>query len=675
MYKKTMIASGIAIALAALPVMAEEGESWLDGFEVSGELKNETAVFTKAGTTIGASTAHDNRDVMKSETSARFFINGPVGEGSEVHAEIRPVRDAKTVDGMKGHESYTQQDFLRELYVDTTAGEEEEVSLRLGKQQVVWGTADGMKLLDIINPTDYREMAQNSMDESRIPVWMINAETDLEDGSNVQVVISQPKENVFAGLDRNISTAVRGNSTTPNGQGVFVDLTTDAGHAQGHPFMMKGVDSITGKENGFLNIVPDLGSVARAFANGFGGITALNPAMMAGFTVGAFEGMDMDAMATAMNGGTSITWNHASSPLHANFQAAITNVASAVGKTGSEGTVSGEEMLAYGFAPAYDTNLTNYSTSTQDSTFDYMGSTTFRTFDAFVNAKSQYVYNMPTGSDLDLAMRVKRSLDNGLNYSLNYSYNYDKNPIINLSWRNSSGEALETTNTNGTLSLSDAAGGTYGGAGTAADPAATLRFEQTVKRAHNVGSALDYALDTEGLGAVVLRGELLYQKDVYSPTMDLTALSIGDLPNALKMEKGNRFKYVLGADVTVMTNMMVSAQFIQDRNLDHIDTGTRFTSDYSTMHLTNNFNKAEKNKEFYSLFFSKPFGGEQQHRWNNILMLEENGGRWNRFDVEYSFNDEVIGSFEYDKYWGDANTQFGQLEASSNLQLGLKYIF
>jgi hypothetical protein len=72
---------------------------------------------------------------------------------------------------------------------------------------------------------------------------------------------------------------------------------------------------------------------------------------------------------------------------------------------------------------------------------------------------------------------------------------------------------------------------------------------------------------------------------------------------------------------------------------------------------------------------SKPFGAEQQHRWNNIFMYEENGGKWNRADVEYSFNDELIGSAEYNKYWGNENTQFGQLKNSTNLQLGLKYIF
>jgi len=165
--------------------------------------------------------------------------------------------------------------------------------------------------------------------------------------------------------------------------------------------------------------------------------------------------------------------------------------------------------------------------------------------------------------------------------------------------------------------------------------------------------------------------------------MDLTALSIGDLPAALKMEKGDRFKYVLGADITALTNMMVSVQFIQDRNLDYVDTtstiydesDSKFTTDYATMHMTNGFNKAEKDKDFYSLYLSKPFGESGQHRWNNIFIYEENGGKWNRLDAEYTIDDNTIATVEYNKYWGDKNTQFGQLEKSSNIQVGLKYTF
>ena len=46
-------------------------------------------------------------------------------------------------------------------------------------------------------------------------------------------------------------------------------------------------------------------------------------------------------------------------------------------------------------------------------------------------------------------------------------------------------------------------------------------------------------------------------------------------------------------------------------------------------------NEAEENKEFVSLYFTKPFGTEQQGRWGNITIFEDTGGYWNRFDVEY----------------------------------------
>jgi hypothetical protein len=104
-----------------------------------------------------------------------------------MHAELLLQNDSKAKGShFKNNDSYTQSEFLRELYVDTTLGDWD---LRIGKQQVVWGTADGAKLLDIINPTDYREMAQNTMAESRIPVWMLKADRYLDNGANVQMVI------------------------------------------------------------------------------------------------------------------------------------------------------------------------------------------------------------------------------------------------------------------------------------------------------------------------------------------------------------------------------------------------------------------------------------------------------------------------------------------------------
>jgi len=695
MKKQNLILSAaLAAVFSASTVFAEA--------EVTGKIVHESGFYSEAGTTIGAdsatlnttwtsvSKAHDKHDAMKAETSARIYIDGAadeISDGSTYHVELNLMTDGKGVAKHDSNDSYTQRDALREVYIDT---EYTDWSIRAGKQQVVWGTADGMKLLDMINPTDYSEMAQNQMEDSRIPVWMLNAEKTNEDGSELQVVVSQPRENVFAGLDRNIDTGVRGNNTAS-----FADETSGA-HSQGQPFIMKGVDSMTGFKNGFLNIVPDLGGVARRFAWGFGGISELSAATMAGFNVTGFEGMTMDVMAGAMhdngmlcasNGSCSVSntvtndnFNTAAITyldLPDNFESAIEGVATNLGV--NAGDVTGQQMLQHGFGVYYNTNLADDGTDAYaDTTFDHMQNTTFLTFDAFVNAKSQWVYNMPSDADVDLAVRYKNSTADGINFSLNASYNYDKNPIVNMSWVDDNGNALHVINSSNSLTLNSAADGSGTAYGGLAGNAPTMRFEQKVERAKNIGGSFDMAIETEELGPVVIRGEALYQKDVYSPIMDKSKLDIGNLPAALTMAKGDKFKYVIGADITALTNMMISAQIIQERNLDFVDgnqlTG-KYTADYATMHLLNGLNKAEENKEFYSLFLSKPFGASGEHRWNNIFMFEENGGKWNRLDAEFSIDDDTQATLEYNKYWGDANTQFGQLEKSSNIQVGVKYSF
>jgi len=574
-----------------------------------------------------------------------------------------------------------------------------------------------MKLLDMINPTDYGEMAQNQMEDSRIPVWMVNAEKTQADGSEIQVIVSQPRENIFAGLNRHIDTKVRKN--TFNGT-TNEDITLNEGTDTGHAFIMKGPDTITGVHYGFLNIVPDLGGVAGRFAGGFGGAGTLATAGMNGFVLGgtsggSFEPMTMSGMATAMktaNAGTAVgalldaeTDDYTDLPGTAStlFEGAITSAANFfAGGTATDAqknALTGQQLLKAGFASQYDTNLadlTTEATAADSTAFDYMGNTTFMTFDAFVNAGSQYVYDMPENSEIDLATRYKNSTANGVNYSLNASYNYDKNPIIDLSWRNTTTGAKLHVNkmvydsgsmkvdssatSNYTLMLTDdvkadgtvLANGDYGGA---AGTHATLRFTQKVKRVKQIGGSFDMAIESEELGPVVIRGEALYTKDAYSPIIDKNKLSYGDLVGALEMVKGDKAKFVLGADITALTNMMVSAQFIQESDLDFVDGANRYTADYATMHMTNGFNKAIKDKNFYSLFFSKPFGASGEHRWNNITMYEENGGKWNRLDAEFSIDDDTQATVEYNKYWGNENTQFGQLEASSNVQVGFKYSF
>lgn len=752
MMKKTNFIPLSAAILSATIANAEP--------QVSGKVTFEAASFTSDGRTIGATADHEG-GFFKKELAARVYVDGEVEklDGATYHMEFQVFGDASANDNHRDNESYTQRELIRELYIDHNIND---WAVRAGKQQVVWGKADGMKLLDIINPTDYSEMVQNQMEDSRIPVLTFNAEKINEDGSSHQVVLSQPRENIFAGLDRNITQGVRSNgavtggytSTAWDNAANFSNYGANVigdGHDTGHPFVLKGVDTITGKENGFLNIAPDLGTVASLFARAFqtagtndekgfalyahGGNSSTG-AMGAhsGFTVGGFNTSAtlgyfsylMDAQNGASEDGfedfnfrTTGFWRDNDGDLTGNgitggFDATDTAAESGddtLYDDGAGGTWSGQATLA-AFAAKFDTNLHN-TNSAIDSAFEYMDRTSFATFDTFVNATSEYVYDMPSDIDANIAYRYNNTNADGLNYSLAYSYNYDPNPVIDVSWRDSTGNeviatrtasfATENRDSDASTSRTGQSNGAeaaktavvqLSGLGGNEESYATLRFTERLERAHNFGGAFDYAFDSKELGPIVIRAEGLYQKDVYSPVIDRGALAIGDITSALKMKPGDKFKYVLGADITALTNMTVSAQFIQERNLDFIDdnidydgaicNGTDqiaaencgvYTADFATMHMSNGLKKGTENKEFVSLFLSKPFGESGQHRWNNIFMSEEGGGRWNRFDTEYTLNDNAVLTAEVNKYWGDPNTQFGQLEPASNFQLGVKYSF
>jgi hypothetical protein len=65
---------------------------------------------------------------------------------------------------------------LRELYLQGQVGR---TWLRVGKQQVVWGQADGLKVLDVVDPQNFDEFILPSFEDSRIPLWTVNAEIPL----------------------------------------------------------------------------------------------------------------------------------------------------------------------------------------------------------------------------------------------------------------------------------------------------------------------------------------------------------------------------------------------------------------------------------------------------------------------------------------------------------------
>lgn len=68
---------------------------------------------------------------------------------------------------------------LRDAYIERSLGAGH---LRLGKQQIVWGALDGLKLLDALNPQSFRSFILDDFDESRISQWGALLEWPLAGG-------------------------------------------------------------------------------------------------------------------------------------------------------------------------------------------------------------------------------------------------------------------------------------------------------------------------------------------------------------------------------------------------------------------------------------------------------------------------------------------------------------
>jgi len=77
-------------------------------------------------------------------------------------------------------------DWLRDCYLDYVS---DKWFLRMGKQQVAWGQADGITILDRVNPFDLSEYWLQDMEDLRIPLWMANINYSPKVSSNIQLLI------------------------------------------------------------------------------------------------------------------------------------------------------------------------------------------------------------------------------------------------------------------------------------------------------------------------------------------------------------------------------------------------------------------------------------------------------------------------------------------------------
>ncbi|MGR9074127.1 MAG: DUF1302 family protein [Gammaproteobacteria bacterium] len=176
-------------------------------------MKRFLAAAILVSSTITSAPAMDYDAAVKA--TGRWALNTRSGDSQALNLTLLPEFDLKfdngwelksvlrlhseSIDGMQiddldrsAYSDYSKPGLLNnttelELREFTLQGEVGETYLTLGKQQIVWGKADGLKVLDIVNPQSYREFILEDFDESRIPLWSLNVERQWRDW-NVQLL-------------------------------------------------------------------------------------------------------------------------------------------------------------------------------------------------------------------------------------------------------------------------------------------------------------------------------------------------------------------------------------------------------------------------------------------------------------------------------------------------------
>lgn len=153
-------------------------ETLRDRLDVTGFVKNETALrlysphqFSKSQNWLQAEIEFELTDWAELTILGRSMFD-PVN-----HLETN-IEDFHTspIDRLEAGDSFQAE--LRELYLDVLY---EDFDIRLGRQQIVWGESIGLRILDVINPQDFREFILNDFIDARIPLWSLRVDYTLSD--------------------------------------------------------------------------------------------------------------------------------------------------------------------------------------------------------------------------------------------------------------------------------------------------------------------------------------------------------------------------------------------------------------------------------------------------------------------------------------------------------------
>ncbi|MDH5300670.1 MAG: hypothetical protein OEW58_04840 [Gammaproteobacteria bacterium] len=165
-------------------------EKSTSGFSWGGYLRNETAyrydeprTFTKIRNTFSLNLAYDFGSSARLYAAGWYYYDHVYDLFNYETIAARTRRDEKEtlvfIETLK-HEKDSDVTDLRELYLDLYLPS---MDVRIGRQFVVWGVIEGIRVVDEINPMDFRELILPELLDYRIPLWTLKVDYYLEQGA------------------------------------------------------------------------------------------------------------------------------------------------------------------------------------------------------------------------------------------------------------------------------------------------------------------------------------------------------------------------------------------------------------------------------------------------------------------------------------------------------------
>lgn len=169
----------------------EEQSHWWGQLRIRGYLKNETAYrydeprsITKIRNILSLTAEYPLSDTVKFLASGWAYHDLAYQLFDYETITGRFVRDNDKplvfVDSLR-HEKDSPVVDLRELYMDIYLSD---MDIRVGKQFVIWGVFDGIRITDEINPLDFRELVLPDLLDYRIPLWTLKLDYYQGDDSD-----------------------------------------------------------------------------------------------------------------------------------------------------------------------------------------------------------------------------------------------------------------------------------------------------------------------------------------------------------------------------------------------------------------------------------------------------------------------------------------------------------